>query len=209
MTKQRGKENSPTDIYALSIGKEDSWKGTPLDAEEEQLKAEPTTIGANTDAGAALSTDSSTPVELVNVKTIENSNKVEDNLTNNKEKARKLNKSPFPRVCPPTQRELEVFRKSPSPALPIPLAGEVAATPSSVEALSPISAIVSPALVKEVENVVEQDPAETVVTSPPSQLSASAADGGGGGGGGGNGARKELEDAIQRIEAHIKVTIKF
>jgi hypothetical protein len=214
MTKPSGKENSPIDVYVLSIGREDSWVGTPLNGDEEQGKVEePTTLYAD---GSTASTCPPVSVKNKDSKSVEEASKVIEIPFHSTNDVKKSRKAPFPRVCPPTQKELEAFRKS--PPLPSPqqhpaatAATAAAASASSSEALSPISnTVLNSSPTKEIENYVEREP-EVVSTAsspppppPPPSQQLSAAPVEEVGNGSGNGARRELEDAIQRIEAHIK-----
>ncbi len=189
MAKQSGKDNSQVDVYVVSMGREDSWKGTPLDDEEEQLKKEPTNTGDNREASPPNGKiESFPPAEKTSKLT-------EIPVDDLKDNGKKLGKSPFPRVCAPTQRELQAFKKPPPP-LPLPS--------SSGEATSPklSNPVTSSPTTQEVESTGEKELTPVTVPLPPQvQLSVPVATEGGGG----NGARKELEDAIQRIETHIKV----
>ena len=210
MAKNNGKEGSPVDVYILSIGKEDSWKGTPLDVEEELIKSEPTTT-----ASSAVSSDAgSTPEKKSKNEDKETASKVKDTLVTEKHKAKNLNKSPFPKVSPPTRKELEVFteNKKASSLPPPPLASPLVA-PNLGEALSPKQShsLKGSHILENGGIGREEVPAAAVVSQPPpsspppaGQISVAEKESVGGGG---NGARKELEDAIQRIEAHIKVHI--
>jgi len=197
MAEQSGPENSPIDkIYVILMENDDSWKGTPLDVEEEQLNSEPTTIASTDDGDKA-----SPPVDKKEPNHVQEASKEEDKSFDTIDKEKTSGISPITTVCSPTHEELEAFQKSPSPS-PSP-----AAAASSKEALSLKSNTVEdPVTMKRVESATEQEAGATVAVSlPPSppqnQLSALAADIGG------NGARKELEDAIQRIETQIKVNI--
>lgn len=210
MAKNNGKEGSPVDVYILSIGKEDSWKGTPLDVEEEQLKSEPTT----TTASSTVSSDAgSTPEKKSKKEDKESASKVKDTLVNEKHKAINLNKSPFPKVSPPTRKELEAFTENKKASSPPSLLASPLVAPNSGEALSlkqshsiEGSSIIENGGIGRGEVTAAALASQPPPSSPPpaGQISAEKESVGGG-----NGARKELEDAIQRIEAHIKVHILF
>lgn len=182
------------DYCVVSIENGDSWKGTPLDVEEEQLKPEPTTT-ATTDEGDKASP----PADKEESKHVEEAHKVNDkyiNAFNEVKKSKIISSSPT--VCPPSHNQVESFQKTPPPPPPL------AAVARSKEALSPKSnVVVDPLITNAAESAIDKEAGATAVSLPPSpppnQLLALAADSGG------NGARKDLEDAIQRIEAHIKV----
>ncbi|KAG7675166.1 hypothetical protein Ndes2526B_g08024 [Nannochloris sp. 'desiccata'] len=191
MAKQSGRETRPIDVSVFSTETGDSWKGTPLDDEEEQLKAEPTATASTDDGDKA-----SPPVDKEEYTHVEEANKVEDTSINNIDKVNASKTSPSSRACSPIQKELEAFQKSPPPPC------SPAAAASSREALSPKSTDVGDFVpVQGVESAVEKEAGVTAVSLPPSpppiQLLVPAADTS-------IGARKELEDAIQRIETHIK-----